>query len=184
MTKYQIRYRKKGSSAWTVKTVSSSRSSLTIKKITTTKKIQIQVRAYKIVSGKYYCGSRSSIKTAYSRYDRVIKVNGTKKRLSTTSGTWSKSGGYKYCTIKSTGKKTVTVSGYKKKSTYATSLKAGKTYYVRIRTYKTVSGKKYYSSWSDEKNNKKSQAGWFPPPGRVSPPVSRRYFFCDVPCGL
>ena len=27
-------------------------------------------------------------------------------------------------------------------------LKAKKTYYVRIRSYKTVNGKKYYSSWS------------------------------------
>ena len=27
-------------------------------------------------------------------------------------------------------------------------LKAGKTYYVRIRAYKTVKGKKYYSAWS------------------------------------
>lgn len=32
-----------------------------------------------------------------------------------------------------------------------TKLSAKKTYYVRIRTYKTVSGKKYYSSWSAAK---------------------------------
>lgn len=31
-------------------------------------------------------------------------------------------------------------------------LKAKKKYYVRIRTYKTVNGKKYYSSWSKVKN--------------------------------
>lgn len=30
-------------------------------------------------------------------------------------------------------------------------LKPGKKYYVRVRTYKTVSGKKYYSSWSSPK---------------------------------
>jgi hypothetical protein len=29
-----------------------------------------------------------------------------------------------------------------------TGLKAKKTYYVRIRTYKKVDGKTYYSSWS------------------------------------
>ena len=31
-------------------------------------------------------------------------------------------------------------------------LKSGKRYYFRIRTYKTVSGKKYYSNWSGKKN--------------------------------
>jgi hypothetical protein len=29
--------------------------------------------------------------------------------------------------------------------------KKKKTYYVRIRTYKTVAGKKYYSTWSKKK---------------------------------
>ena len=33
-------------------------------------------------------------------------------------------------------------------STVIKNLKQGKTYYVRIRTYKTVGGKKYYSEWS------------------------------------
>ena len=51
-------------------------------------------------------------------------------------------------------KKTVTVSGYSKVSKKITGLKAKKTYYVRIRTYKTVNGKKYYSSWSKSKNAK------------------------------
>ena len=33
-------------------------------------------------------------------------------------------------------------------------LTAGKTYYVRIRAYKTVKGKKYYSAWSKVKDAK------------------------------
>ena len=33
-------------------------------------------------------------------------------------------------------------------------LKAKKKYYVRVRTYKTVKGKKVYSSWSKVKNIK------------------------------
>ena len=51
------------------------------------------------------------------------------------------------------GKKTISVS---KSSTSKTvsKLKRRKTYYVRIRTYKTVSGKKYYSSWSSYKKVK------------------------------
>ena len=40
------------------------------------------------------------------------------------------------------------MKGYKKVSKKMTGLKGGKRYYVRIRTYKTVSGVRYYSPWS------------------------------------
>ena len=49
------------------------------------------------------------------------------------------------------GKKTVNVAGYTKVSKKITGLKGGKRYYVRIRTYKTISGTKYYSPWSKAK---------------------------------
>ena len=48
-------------------------------------------------------------------------------------------------------KKTVIVKGYKKVSKKVKKLKAKKKYYVKICTYKTVSGKKYYSPWSKVK---------------------------------
>jgi len=48
----------------------------------------------------------------------------------------------------SSGNKTVTVKSYKTTSKTIKNLKDKKKYYVRIRTYKTVSGKKYYSAWS------------------------------------
>ena len=48
-------------------------------------------------------------------------------------------------------KKTVTVSGYSKTSKKVTKLKGKTKYYIRIRTYKTISGKKYYSPWSKAK---------------------------------
>ena len=44
--------------------------------------------------------------------------------------------------------KKVTVAKANTTSTSMKKLKSGKTYYVRIRTYKKVSGKKYYSEWS------------------------------------
>lgn len=50
--------------------------------------------------------------------------------------------------------KTVTVKKNKTTSTTIKKLKAKKTYYVRVRTYKTVKGKKYCSSWSKVKNVK------------------------------
>ena len=47
--------------------------------------------------------------------------------------------------------KTVTVSKNKTTSKTIKKLKGKKKYYVRIRTYKTVNGKYYYSSWSKAK---------------------------------
>ena len=47
--------------------------------------------------------------------------------------------------------KTVTVSKNTQTSTTISSLTKGKKYYVRIRSFKTVSGKKYYSAWSASK---------------------------------
>ena len=45
-------------------------------------------------------------------------------------------------------------ASYKTTSVTLKSLKAKKTYYVRVRTYKTVDGKKYYSDWSSKKSKK------------------------------
>ena len=52
----------------------------------------------------------------------------------------------------SSGNKTVTVNGYKTTSKTIKNLKSKKKYYVRIRAYKTINGKKQYSSWSKSKS--------------------------------
>ncbi|MGN0532458.1 MAG: leucine-rich repeat protein [Eubacterium sp.] len=52
---------------------------------------------------------------------------------------------------KFTGPKTVTISKYSTISKTVSKLKAKKRYYVRVRTYKTVNGTRYYSSWSKYK---------------------------------
>ncbi len=57
-------------------------------------------------------------------------------------------------TFKAKYTKTKTVKSYKTTSVTLKSLKAKKTYYVRVRTYKTVDGKKYYSAWSSYKTKK------------------------------
>lgn len=54
----------------------------------------------------------------------------------------------KKATIKTVGKKSTAVKKTVK------NLKKNKRYYVQVRTYKTVSGKKYYSSWSAKKSVK------------------------------
>ena len=52
------------------------------------------------------------------------------------------------------GKKTVKITKSGTVSKKITKLKAKKKYYVRVRTYKTVSGKTYYSKWSKYKYTK------------------------------
>ena len=52
-------------------------------------------------------------------------------------------------------KKTVTIKKAATTKTVLKKLQAKKTYYVRIRTYKTVNGKKYYSAWSAIKSKTK-----------------------------
>ncbi|MCD8217115.1 MAG: hypothetical protein LUD01_03565 [Clostridiales bacterium] len=51
----------------------------------------------------------------------------------------------------------MTVSGAFSTSKAVSSLTKGKKYYVRVRTYKTVSGTKYYSAWSSAKSVKISK---------------------------
>ena len=51
-------------------------------------------------------------------------------------------------------KKTVTVHGYKKVSKRIKKLKRKKKYYVRIRTYRKINGKRFYSPWSKVKTVK------------------------------
>lgn len=120
------------------------------------------VGQYKVVIT--YKGSYTGTKTLY------FKIYPPKTTLSTvaTSGskalkiTWAKKStqvtGYQiqYSTSSkfASGNKTKTVSSYKTTSTTIKSLTAKKTYYVRVRTYKTVGGKTYYSSWSNVKYKK------------------------------
>ena len=50
--------------------------------------------------------------------------------------------------------KTVTIKKAATVKAVLKKLKTGKTWYVRVRTYKTVKGKKYYSAWSKAKSAK------------------------------
>lgn len=69
-----------------------------------------------------------------------IQTTGYQIRYSTKSGM--------------SGAKLVTVKSNKTTSKKISKLKAKKKYYVQIRTYKTVDGTKYYSSWSTKKSIK------------------------------
>ena len=111
------------------------------------------------VKGKgNYTGSRKVTFKINPKGTTISKVTPGKKKLTVT---WKKQtkqvSGYQiqYGTKKDfSNAKKVTVSGAKTVKKVIKSLKAKKYYYVRIRTYKTVSGKKYYSSWSKYKKVK------------------------------
>ena len=86
------------------------------------------------------------------------KVKAAKKAISVE---WKKVSGIKGYQIQvatdkkfKKNKKTVIIKKQKTTKTTVKKLKAKKKYYVRIRTYKTVNGKKVYSSWSNVKSVK------------------------------
>ena len=105
-----------------------------------------------------YTGSKKATFKINPKGTTISKVTAGKKKLTVT---WKKQtkqvSGYQiqYGTKKDfSNAKKVTASGAKTVKKVIKSLKAKKYYYVRIRTYKTVSGKKYYSSWSKYKKVK------------------------------
>jgi len=88
----------------------------------------------------------------------IKKVKAAKKAVSVQ---WKKVGGVKGYQVQvatdkkfKKNKKTVTIKKQKTTKTTVKKLKAKKKYYVRIRTYKTVNGKKVYSAWSKVKSVK------------------------------
>lgn len=84
--------------------------------------------------------------TSLTKAKKAFTVKWSKKTTQTT--------GYQiyYGTAKTrTGGKKVTITKNSTTSKKITNLKSGKKYYVWVRTYKTVDGVKYYSTWSDRK---------------------------------
>ncbi len=109
--------------------------------------------------GSKYSGSISYVYKIIPKSSAISSLKGAKKKITVK---------YKKQTSQTTGyqiqvatnkafkknKKTVTVKKNKTTSANVSSLKAKKKYFVRVRTYKTVNGKKIYSSWSKVKTVK------------------------------
>ena len=102
--------------------------------------------------------TQTSKPVAKPKSAKIKKVKPAKKAVSVE---WKKVSGVKgYQILVATdkkfkkNKKTVTVKKQKTTKVTVKKLKAKKKYYVRIRTYKTVNGKKVYSSWSKVKTVK------------------------------
>ena len=97
-------------------------------------------------------------KTVKPKKTSIKKLSKGKKKFTVT---WAKVSGVKgyqiqYSSDKKFKKNNKSVTVTKQKTTKATvkKLKSKKKYYVRVRTYKTVNGKKIYSSWSKVKSIK------------------------------
>ncbi|MEE1186689.1 MAG: fibronectin type III domain-containing protein [Acutalibacteraceae bacterium] len=105
-----------------------------------------------------YSGKKNVYFNIVPKGTTLSKVTAAKKSLKVyLKKQTSQTSGYQvqYSTSKKfSGAKSVLIKSNKTTSTTLKSLKARTTYYVRVRTYKTVNGTKYYSSWSGYKYNK------------------------------
>ena len=131
----------------------------TIKKLKAGTTYSFKVRAYKSVDGKNRYGAYSSVlKTATkTNTPKISKLTSSKKTLTAKWKKVSGSSGYEvYIAISKKGKytKKKTINSSKTTSAKIKKLKSRKNYYVKIRTFKTVSGKKIYSSYSSVKKIK------------------------------
>ena len=105
------------------------------------------------------CGKMINIKTSAAlkpAAPAITKLNGSRKAF---TAKWSKKSytGYemrysRYSSMKSA--KTLRFTSSKTVSKKVTRLNAKKRYYVQVRSYKTVNGKRVYSSWSSKKSVK------------------------------
>ena len=88
---------------------------------------------------------KTTLKTAASPKKGQLKVTYSKQtNITGYQITYSTDKSFKSKASKASAKTSKTISG----------LKSGKTYYVKVRTYKTVSGTKYYSGYSAVKKIK------------------------------
>ena len=120
---------------------------------------KFRVRAYKKIDGKKYYGAYSKVTklTTKTKTQKVLKVTAGKKKITVKFNTVLGTDGYQvqYSTDKNFKKNNNTTNASKKSTSKTISkLKSKKKYYVRIRAYRTVNGKKVYSSYSSIKNVK------------------------------
>ena len=107
------------------------------------------------VTVKFSGNYSGTVKKTFKILPKATYISKVKKIRGGYKITWKKQTaevtGYQiqYSTSKTyaSNVKTLTVKGTKTTSKTVTGLKAKKKYYVRIRTYKVVNGKKYYSAW-------------------------------------
>ncbi len=150
---YQV-WRKIGSGEWKcIKTTTAT--SYTHTGLDNGSKCQYKVRAVAKLSGEVVNrGAFSTIKIMY-RLTRPTLSSGT-KNIATKSIVvkWNKNANATGYQVKVGTADAVTVKGAKTVSKTVSKLKKGSTYKVKVRSYKKVNGKTYYSAWSAVKSVK------------------------------
>lgn len=160
VTGYRIQYAMKSdfSNAKTITVSSKATVTKNISGLTEGKKYFVRIQSYKTVSKLKYYSDWSNYKTVVVVPKKVTLnsvVNKATKKMTVKWTQNAKATGYEiqYSTSsKFTKPKTVAVTNSKTIVKTISNLTKGKRYYVRVRCYKTLSGKKYYSSWSNAKN--------------------------------
>ncbi len=158
-TGYAVRRKTSKSGSYKTIAIINSRSTTSYKdkNVSANKTYYYDIVAFKTVSGKKYTSTASSLlttKTATKTPKITYYKNTSSKKAKIKWGKVSGASGYKLymSTKKSSGYKSI-YSGTKLSYTKS-KLKKGKTYYFKLRTYRTVNGKKIYSSYSSVKKVK------------------------------
>jgi hypothetical protein len=140
----------------TYKTITSNTNSITVSKLSSATTYKFRVRSYKTINGKKYYGDYSSTLTTPTKPAKVTNLKSVysyqrKNNTDCFKTTWKKvSGatGYQlYYVREGNTSKTITVKNVNS-YTYKVSARDYSALKVKIRAYKTVDGKKYYSDWS------------------------------------
>ena len=157
-TGYKL-YRRIGTGSWTlIKTITSNATVTYLDTAATSNgtRYQYKIYAYKTSNGTTYTSAASSVVTKYRLSRPVISsLTAASKAFTVKWGKNSSATGYqiRYSTDSSfTSYKSVTISANSTVSRKISSLVSSKKYYVRVRSFKTVSGTKYWSCWSAAKN--------------------------------
>ena len=159
VTGYKVyRYDVKTESYKLIKTISNaSTTSYTNSKLTSATKYLYKVRSYKIVNNKTHNGDYSSSLAATTKpLTPTVKLTSpsTKKIKLTWTNISSRTTGYNIYMATSKNGTYKNIGSTSKKSFTKGSLKKGKTYYFKVRAYRTIDGKKVYSSYSSIKSIK------------------------------
>ncbi len=117
-----------------------------------------KVRAYKTVDGKTYYGNYSDSKKITTKpLTPSIKLSAGSKKIKIAWDKISSASGYEVYRATSKSGKYSKIKTVTKGSTLSYTnikLSKGKTYYYKVKAYKTVDGKKVYSSYSSVKYTK------------------------------
>ena len=127
-------------------------------------KYYFRIRTYKMSDGKKYYSKWSKVRSVVIKANKpkATYIKSLKSKNNDFTVTWKKqtkyTSGYQiqYAVNSkfTNGKKTKTVKGKNKTSIKISGLKSQKKYYVRMRVYREIEGKKYFSEWSDKKSIK------------------------------